>query len=77
MEFGKIEKIDLSNIRVRVTMHGPLRIKIESLQVGEAVTVEGVERESIENAQAALRKDGRKFTNRKLGLLQFQIIRIK
>lgn len=76
MDFGKIEKVDLKSVRV-VSRHSPLRVKIETLLPGEAITVSGVERENIAGATVALRADGRVFTSIKLGFAKFRIVRIK
>jgi len=80
METGKIEKFDLSNIRVNNRSRDELSTKLLNLNVGEGFTVTGMEQANVSTRAGAIAReagDGRKFATHRLGIGKHQVIRVK
>lgn len=74
MEIGKIERIDLTNIRIHNSTATPLRVKMEGIQPGEAFVVSGIERTSISHLLRLLKP--KVFVTRKVTIGSYRVIRV-
>lgn len=73
---GKTQKFDLSTIRIPAR-ENEVATRLRNLEPGEGFVVLGRERADILTGVRDLHNIGWRYTTKKIGVLQYQVVRLK